>query len=306
MNRREALGCLAILSSGTQQLRAAPPPVNETRDASIGFLKATIRTLSPAFDDFTPTDWSRRNPDEKAQSLEAYVASRPNQPTATRKTLYIQPIGSLPKPYAEALKATQEVLSLYFGTAVKLLPEFDAARIPQSGRRIHPDWEVPQLLTSYLLNDVLKPVRPADAVAVLGITASDLWPGRDWNFVFGQASLSERVGVWSLHRFGDPTKDETSRKLFLLRTLKVATHETGHMFGIRHCVHFRCGMNGSNSLSETDDAPLAFCPECVAKLCWATQTQPTAWFRKALKFGEQYQLNDASVWSDCVALTKGA
>jgi len=29
------------------------------------------------------------------------------------------------------------------------------------------------------------------------------------------------------------------------------THEIGHMFGIHHCVHFSCLLNGSNHLEES-------------------------------------------------------
>lgn len=31
-------------------------------------------------------------------------------------------------------------------------------------------------------------------MAVLGLAALDLWPGEGWNFVFGQANLTERRG----------------------------------------------------------------------------------------------------------------
>ena len=33
------------------------------------------------------------------------------------------------------------------------------------------------MLTGYVLHEVLGPERPADAVAYLALTASDLWPG---------------------------------------------------------------------------------------------------------------------------------
>ena len=33
------------------------------------------------------------------------------------------------------------------------------------------------------------------------------------------------------------------------------THEIGHMFGIKHCVHFNCLMNGSNHEEENDSKP---------------------------------------------------
>ena len=108
--------------------------------------------------------------------------------------------------------------------------------------------------------------RQSRDAAVLGITAYDLWPGPGWNFVFGQASLTQRVGVWSMARNGDPDESTAMRKLCALRTAMTATHETGHMFGIRHCIAYQCGMNGSNHSDERDRQPLEFCPECQAKL----------------------------------------
>jgi HSP20 family molecular chaperone IbpA len=64
-------------------------------------------------------------------------------------------------------------------------------------------------LSTYLLYEVLEPDRPEDALAYLALTASDLWPGEGWNFVFGQANLRRRVGVWSLYRNGDPGEGVT-------------------------------------------------------------------------------------------------
>ncbi len=40
------------------------------------------------------------------------------------------------------------------------------------------------------------------------------------------------------------------------------------MFGISHCVLYLCTMNGSNSLSDSDAAPLRYCPICERKLAW--------------------------------------
>ena len=52
----------------------------------------------------------------------------------------------------------------------------------------------------------------------------------------------------------------------LMRYMKTTTHETGHMFSIRHCIEYKCLMNGSNSLPEADRKPLYLCPNCLAKL----------------------------------------
>ena len=121
-----------------------------------------------------------------------------------------------------------------------------------------------------MLDQVLRPRLPADASTYLALTTSDLWPGEGWNFVFGQASLNQRVGVWSIARNGDPHGDEHGLPLCLLRTLKTASHETGHMFSMPHCTLYECNMCGSNHRQEADRRPLWLCPCCLAKLCHAT------------------------------------
>src|SRR5207248_460192 len=111
---------------------------------------------------------------------------------------------------------------------------------------------------------------PADAFCVLAITMEDLYPEPSWNFVFGQASLHDRVGVYSFARY-DPAFYGQSRApgyeaLLLRRSCKVLAHETSHMFGLTHCTFFHCLMNGSNHLAESDRRPLHLCPVCLRKL----------------------------------------
>ncbi len=45
---------------------------------------------------------------------------------------------------------------------------------------------------------------PSDGFCLLGTTMEDLYPDPTWNFAFGQASLTERVGVYSFVRY-DPS-----------------------------------------------------------------------------------------------------
>ncbi len=52
----------------------------------------------------------------------------------------------------------------------------------------------------------------------------------------------------------------------LRRSCKVLAHETSHLFGIAHCIYFRCLMNGSNHLGESDSRPLHLCPVDLRKL----------------------------------------
>ena len=84
----------------------------------------------------------------------------------------------------------------------------------------------------------------------------DLYPDPRWNFVFGQASLHDRVGVFSFARydpafFGEPCGNRY-QQLLLRRSGRVLAHETARMFSLAHCIYFKCVMNGSNHLHESD------------------------------------------------------
>ena len=110
----------------------------------------------------------------------------------------------------------------------------------------------------------------------------------------GQASLGERVGVWSLYRQGDPEAEFTT---CLRRTLKTAVHETGHMFGIAHCTAYECGMNGSNHRAEADSRPLWFCPEDEMKVWWACRVDPAARYDRLSQFADEHGLApEARFW----------
>jgi archaemetzincin len=98
------------------------------------------------------------------------------------------------------------------------------------------------------------------------------------------------VGVWSIYRNGDPDAGREGFRLCLLRTLKTAAHELGHMFSIPHCTLYECGMCGSNSREEADRRPLWLCPECMAKVCWATEADPVERYKKLSEFAREQGL----------------
>ena len=113
---------------------------------------------------------------------------------------------------------------------------------------------------------------------------------RRWNFVFGEASLEDRVAVWSIYRNGNAEGNPEEFRLCLLRTMKTATHETGHMFGMQHCIAYECNMCGSNNREEADRRPIQLCPECVAKVWWATGTDPLSRYERLASFCEKQGL----------------
>jgi len=116
-----------------------------------------------------------------------------------------------------------------------------------------------QLLVPDLFS-ILKKKVPSDAYCLVGVTMYDLYPRESWNFVFGQASLSGRYGVFSFARYG------TVARLQRWRAARVCTHEIIHQFGVRHCVCYECLMAGSNSLEESDNRPPWLCPIDLYKL----------------------------------------
>jgi archaemetzincin len=227
-----------------------------------------LRKLPPR-----PGDWLEQHK-EPGQTYDQFRATVTRRAIDAYSTLRVVPIGGLTAGQSIVLDVTVDILKPFFGLPIEMDPPVAVEGIPADAQRVQYHQGPRQLLTTYLLNDVLMKRRRDSDAAVLGITAFDLWPGRGWNFVFGQASLRERVGVWSMARNGDADERPAMRKLCAIRTAMTATHETGHMFGVRHCVAYECGMNGSNNSDERDRQPLEFCPECQAKLWWTLGLDP--------------------------------
>lgn len=241
----------------------APKRLREARERLVPLHE---RTTAPV-----PGEWRADHP-EPGQSFEEYLASSPTAPSAQRRTLVVQPLGDVDETRGRILTMVGEALEAYFGLPTRVDRPLDLGTPPPDARRRAAG--ITQLRTGWILKDVLKPRLPRDAAALLGFTTQDLWPGLGWNFVFGEASLEDRVGVWSLSRYGDPSIDPGAFKETLRRAVKVALHETGHMFSLEHCTAFKCVQAGINSLEEEDRSPFWPCPDCLAKVAWVTSSDP--------------------------------
>lgn len=240
-----------------------PPPT--TIDQAVARLRVLSRPLPPP----QKHDWLAMHR-EAGQTYAQWLASSPVRATDERKTLVVQPLAPLRLVEREVVAKTSRFLGAYFGLGVRREDELELTELPPGARRRNPGTGEPQLSSFHLISAVLPKRLPKDAAALIAFTAEDLWPGDDWNYVFGQASLADRVGVWSLARNGDLEGGRAAYRLALLRTWKMAAHETGHMFSIQHCTASLCVMNGANHLDESDRHPLEMCPECLAKLASAT------------------------------------
>ncbi|MBE3100312.1 MAG: hypothetical protein IMZ44_24590 [Planctomycetes bacterium] len=217
-----------------------------------------------------PGDWMAAHP-EPAQSFEQYVPSVRVRPRAGRHTLYLCPLGPMSAGERARLAVLREFLEAYFVLPAGQAPPAGLDRVTTRERSMF-GRQVRQYLTSDILDSVLQPLLPKDGVCLLGVTMQDLYPEPSWNYVFGQASLERRIGVYSLVRFYPAFwgERETPEALLkgLKRSLATLVHETGHLFGVWHCQKYECVMNGSNSLGESDRRPIHLCPECLKKFRW--------------------------------------
>ena len=234
-------------------------------------------------------DWLTRHT-ESGQTYRQYLRANPVKANQQQRVIYVQPLGKFTSTQKKIVENTSEFLGIYFSLPVKMRKAISLNIVPPAARRKPASFRSEQILTTYLLFNILEPRLPKNGVAMIGITTADLWPGEGWNYVFGQASLRERVGIWSINRFGNPDTDDDAFRTCLLRTLKTATHEMGHMFSMAHCTLFECNMCGSNHMRETDRHPLALCPHCLAKLCYATNADPVKRFEKLVAFYKEHGL----------------
>lgn len=261
------------------------PPPREVREAAVGDLGDLADGLRACFspsDIFAPIpepgplDWLAQQKEE-GQTYDAFLPRARRLMKESRTRLYYQPIGDFTK---EELEPLQNFGSRFFGVQVVILDPIGVEEMKVTSRN-HPVEGQLQLLTGDILSFLRERV-PADAQALLGITKIDLYPQDDWNFVFGMASLERRIGVYSFARY--KSKEPS---VSLLRSCKVLAHETGHMFGLSHCIYYTCLMNGSNHLVETDEKPLMLCPVCLRKLHFCLKFDPRARYRELLEFYRQ-------------------
>jgi archaemetzincin len=274
--------------------------------AAIGPVQDLPRHLQRALrpDDFfrpvpTPNanDWLTNHPEE-GQTFDQFVRSRPNRPDDVRNVIYLQPLGRFEPEDSPPLSALVEFGESFFMMRVAMAPPLDIAQARITTRH-NPYTGHIQLLTTDIL-EVLRRNLPPDAFAVLGVTMFDLYPHPAWNFVFGQASLRQRVGVYSFARY-DPRfygeqLHENRRELLLRRSCKVLAHEAGHMFGIAHCVFFHCLMNGSNHLEESDARPMHECPVDLRKLHYSIGFDVVARYQRLLDFCRRVGFEDEARW----------
>ncbi len=295
-----------LLAAGVMAAAFVTPSSGD-RQSAAGSLKSLDAPLRRTFTDAGEfqakgepdgLDWLATH-EEPGQTFDRYLSSRPNIPGSVRKKLYILPIGGFEKGVAPDLEKLKAYTAAYYHPMpVEMLPVVADAEIPAK-ERINSMSAKKQWKSTDILRWLPRKL-PADGYAMIAVTMTDLYPDENWNFVFGQASTKNRVGVFSFSRYHpawtNQPAEEGTEALVLRRAAKVLTHEMGHMFGIRHCIFYECNMNGANHLDEADATPMHLCPVCLRKLHHAIRFDPSARYGTLSSFYEANGMAKEGAW----------
>ncbi len=272
-----------VVLSGCARDAGLPVSNAPERDAESTAIRSAMKKVETFF---TPmgkpgrSDWLYTHK-EAGETFEQYLAAAPTGPNEGRQRIYVLPLGNFSVRQLDVIETTGGFLRIFYGLPLTVLPAKGLDRTLRSrDNRVRSGSKARQVRTGYILNEILKPALPNDAAALIAFTSDDLFIDSSTNFVFGEASMSDRIGVWSLFRLGQ----NANQDLFLRRTIKIASHELGHIFSMHHCTKFECLMSGTNYLGETDRRPLDACPECSAKIWWLTRADPEARYRRLADF----------------------
>lgn len=152
----------------------------------------------------SPSDWIISHPEAPQDFEEFFSDLHRKSPSSGKQTIYIQCIGllgntrSISEEYLKWLKGYCE--AFFYGLTVKLLEPIPVSAT-RCSFRVNDSTRNLQIHAGQILT-FLKKKKPEDAFCVVGITMIDLYPRDSWNFVFGQASLTEGVGIFSFARYG--------------------------------------------------------------------------------------------------------
>jgi len=229
---------------------------------------------------------------EPVQSFERYQSQKPTGITAERKSLVLQPLGKFNAEETAMIGDLKTYCQIFFQLPTRINKPMTLEQVEKYSRPSAYAKGQRQYDAAKILFDFLEPRLPNDAAAELGMTMEDIYSD-NLSFVFGLGSWKERVGVYSLIRYFPKNGEKLTPKqkaIALRRACGVLNHEAGHMFGISHCTIYKCSMNGANSLSDSDQTPLEFCPVCRKKIEWNLKIDMKKRDAELAKFYEKHGL----------------
>ena len=299
---------------------AASPRASETElETETGRLAGLSPTLRRALDPdafpplppIRPGSW-RDRVHEPSQSFDDFSAERFQRPTPERETLVLLPLGSYPvelvvEEQRMVAVRTPELYELrgfvgaYFGLPVDVvtpmpLEPLEPLELPSRDRAGRRQYDAPALV------DAFTPALPEHAYSMVVLLNRDLFFTPEQAYGFGYGTHRDRLAVMSFARLDPQATGElhgiAAEERIRLRAYKLLAHETAHTFGLRHCDHHACVMNGIADELELDQTPLHLCAVCLHKLLHATGVDPVARYRALARWYEEFGLVDEAAWVD--------
>jgi archaemetzincin len=148
--------------------------------------------------------------------------------------------------------------------------------IPVSVAAVDPQVAWSPARGQYGSNRLLQEIRESTSGPVLAATSLDLYLPV-LTFVFGEAELGGRVGIFSIHRLREEFYGLPPRPgLLFERAVRELWHELGHIYGLTHCRNASCVMSPSHSVAQVDVKSESFCPDCLMLARRTQRTLPSA------------------------------
>ncbi len=247
------------------------------------------------------------------KSLSYYINAIPNKPDSVRKVIYIIPLGNINPTTLEIIKNEVSYLNVFFQLEIRILEHapFNEIKNKKVKTRLVPstDYEyysklkgisvnlTEQIEANSLIDNYLKGSKPADAVAVLGITEHDLYLPK-MNFIYGVSSLSNGIGIISTYRIAEyPFESKINIR-------KAATKQIANLFSIPNVKDYQCVLNYHLSIDELRNGVLYISPVALEKLKYSIGFD----YNKRFEELKEYYLKEknkemANYYTNCIKLS---
>lgn len=182
-------------------------------------------------------------------------------------TIAIQPLGKVNQQMVSAISSAIE--SIY---SVSIILRQEKPVYP----RAFVQYKTPRFRADSILK-FLKSDLPDGADYILGVTEKDISTTKYESFPYKIKQPESKYKDWGIFGLGMCPGNSSvvssfrtrqcSKEQLHLRMQKIAVHELGHNFGLRHCPDKNCVMTDAvESIRTVDNAALSLCQRCYNKL----------------------------------------
>ena len=310
-----------------QDRAALPPvplPIRTNRlppDEALWRGPVAIERDPPAF--YAPTYYRERGLTRDAGGYDAdargWVASfrqfqpKALRPTHRRHTIDLVPMGEMSPRMEARMHRIREFLEVYLTLPVRMR---DA--VPIEGRPTRrttvADRTVRQFEAGHLRRDVLVPCFRPDTLAVLGVTAEDMYSDDlDWDSLSNQTATCHGSAVCSLARlfpeFHHAAATAEAERHGMDLAMRMFADAAGGMLGATPCRKYYCVMNQARYTSMKE--PLHLCPNCLRRLRWSLGFDVVERYKALRRYYCRIERMDEARWilerlKECVPAAEAA